>query len=150
DLETRGLSRTQSQFLADQLSDLVNGKFTPPSQSNLLELSIREGTHRALTQKDTFETQRDFRDKLADELRAVGFERQNALYLANSVAAYGGGGGAPSVYGASLAQVAAMNASLAEQISSGAKMSRESADALVQEARQRVDTKGPFASDAEF
>lgn len=150
DLQIRGLTNTQAEFLADQLSNLIEGKFVSPSQSDLLELAVREGIERTLIQKDSFETQRDFRDKLAEELRDVGFSIQNALFLSNSVASYGRGGEIPSIYGVSAEQLAVMHLSLAQQISSVTKISSEQAEALVLEAHKKAYTKAPFASEDDF
>ena len=149
DLIMRGLSPTQASFVADQLIAVASGNFVRPSDQLLFELTLNSAIERALVNRDLFETHREFRDGLLNELRGVGFNFNDALFLANSIAAFAVNGEALAFLGLGASQVDILNNSLVNELqASGISAGR--AQRIVNEAYADTLSRGPYFSPEDF
>lgn len=149
DLQIRGLTNTQAEFIADQLQALASGNYYAAPEQLRFEIALREAIRRSLIGGGLYETQREFRDRISYELRTVGFSRNDALYLANSVANYGAFGEFLSPFGVGGAQLSAINNSLiGELTNSGLSLSQAASIADAAYARARLSA--PYFSSTDF
>ncbi|CCB92066.1 putative uncharacterized protein [Waddlia chondrophila 2032/99] len=149
DLIMRGLSPTQAAFVADQLIALSTGNFVRPSDQLLFELTLNAAIERALIHSGSFETHREFRDQLINELRSVGFRLNDALFLANSIAAFAANGEALSLLGLSAGQINGLNISLVNELTVSG-ISGSQAQTIVDRAYANTTAKAPFFSPDDF
>lgn len=148
DLLMRGLSPTQAAFVADQLVSVAEGNFVRPSDQLLFELTLNGVVERALL-NPSYETQREFRDSVFNELRGAGFRYNDALFLANSIANYGVNGDALSLFGLSPAGIDVLNASLVDELrATGISGSR--ARNIVNQAYENTISRAPYFSPDDF
>jgi hypothetical protein len=149
DLLMRGLNNTQAQFIAEQLSAIVSGSFIRPSDALLFELALKGAVERALLGSSGFETQREFRDQLSNELRSVGFSRNDALFLANSMINYGVTGNLASLFGETPANIGILNSSLVNELKASG-ISGNQAQGIVDRAYANVTAGAPYFSPDDF
>ena len=149
DLQIRGLSNSQAEFIADQVQALASGNFVLAPESVRLELALREAINRSLVNPNIFETQREFRNRLRDELRAVGFSLNDAQFLANSVTAYNVNGAFLPVLGISASRLEAVNNAFAGELT-GQGISRGQANLIFERALERANRRAPFFSSSDF
>lgn len=147
DLEDQGLTNTQAELIADQLQALASGTFKKPE--DIFARSIEEAIGRT-TKDDIFQTQREFRDRLLGELRAVGFNRNSASFLSNSVASFGATGNNISILGVSAAKIAALNKAAVSSLSEEFGITNTEAQNIFEEARSRAVLNAPFSSGDQF
>lgn len=149
DLQIRGLSNSQAEFLADQILALASGNFVLAPAAVRFELALREAINRSLVNPNIFETQREFRNQLRDELRAVGFSLNEATFLANSVTAYNVNGSFLPVLGISASKLEAVNNAFVGELT-GNGISRSQANLIVERALERSNQRFPFFSPDDF
>jgi hypothetical protein len=116
---------------------------------NLFELAFEQAILRSVSGQ-FFQTQREFRDQLRQELRNVGFSLNDAAYLANSAAAFGLNGNLVSVYGVSAARLEAIDAAAINRISGDFGISAALASDIYNRARTRAILSAPFSSEDQF
>lgn len=145
DFQARGLSYFQAEFLASQVTSLAARTFATPG--NLFELALEAAIERT---GSSFETQREFRDNIYNELTGVGFSRNDAMFLANSVASYGLDGSNISIFGVSAARLAAIEEITVNRLSNELGVSGGVAHAILNEARDRAISQGPYSSQDQF
>lgn len=149
DLQIRGLTNTQAEFVADQLDAIASGnEYLAPEQLRF-EITLREAIRRSLTGGGIYQTHREFRDRLSYELRSVGFRLNDALYLANSVANYGAFGDFLHPFGIGGAQLAALNNSLVNELRNSGLSSSQAAR-ITEIAYARSRARAPFLSSGDF
>lgn len=149
DLQIRGLSNTQSEFVADQLEAVASGnEYRAPEQLRF-EVTLREAIRRSLTGGGVYENFREFRDRLSNELKSVGFRLNDALFLANSVANYGAFGDFLSPLGVGGAQLTALNNSLVNELTVSG-LSGSEATSITEIAYGRAKGQAPFLSSLDF
>ena len=145
ELQNQGISVDQSELFANLIADIIKGDFTSPT--NLFELSLVYAFDRAL-EVGGFQTQREFRDELYDQLRAVGFSANDAMFVANSMAAFGLDGEILPLYGAS--NIAAITGALSSKASEEFGITAAKAKELVDEALGSTLNSAPFSSSDVF
>lgn len=141
DLQARGLNSFQSEFLADQVTSLAARTFTKPG--NLFESTLESAIERA---GNSFQTQREFRDRVFNELKAVGFGVNDASFLANSAASNGLDGTEASVTGVSASRLAAIEEASVNSLTQELGLPGGEARAILSGARDRAIAQGPFSS----
>lgn len=145
-LQKAGVPQTQADIIAEQAASFTSGNFSPPENlfSVALELAIVRSTGHI------FQTQREFRNRLADELRSVGFNLNDALYLANSAALFGLNGGLTSPYGGTSARIAAIGDSVVSRLSVDYGISTTLAADMYNQAREQAILQGPYSSEDQY
>ncbi|NGX42803.1 MAG: hypothetical protein K940chlam7_01091 [Chlamydiae bacterium] len=111
---------------AQRAAVMLNGADQEAFQSTL------QGTVDRTLTAGNYRTQREFRDALGNELRAAGFSRNDALFLANNVSGFLATGSIGSPYGVSPSRLDAIS------------------DALGNEAIGQTLARGPFSSEDAF
>ncbi|CCB90415.1 putative uncharacterized protein [Waddlia chondrophila 2032/99] len=149
DLQTRGLSNTQAEFITDQLLALASGNFVLAPETVRFELALRGAINRALVNPNAFETQREFRNRLREELRAVGFSLNDAIFLANSTAAYNVNGAFLPVTGVSASKLQAVNSAFVGELTNNG-ISRSQANLIFEHALKQANQRAPFFSSDDF
>ncbi len=147
ELEDRGLSRSQANFVSEQLLSLSGRNFNRLGGNALFELAIRNAIERAGS--DGFETQREFRNAIRKELRSIGFNRKDARFLANSIAAFGLDGTVLSALGISSSGADVLKDSLVNELRSSGISGRR-ANRIAERAFKKAGRRGPFSSPDEF
>ncbi len=141
----QGLNYFQADFLASQVTSLAARTFTSPG--NLFEIALEAAIGRAGT---SFQTQREFRDELFRELRGVGFNLRDAMYLANSAASFGLNGALIPLFGVSPDVLSAIGGSVVNRISAELGVSPVEAQAIYAQAEGRALSGGPYSSPDQF
>jgi len=133
------LSELKAQLAADE-SGISTSR-------NLLQTVLEGAINRA---GDSFETQREFRDSVLNELKGVGFSTDDASFLANSAAAYGLNGSLLSPYGVSNEMLDTIETGAVTRLSGELGISETAAQALYREAFAATTAQGPFSSPDQF
>lgn len=147
ELEDRGLSQSQAYFVTDQLLSLAGGNYNKLGDSELFELTVGNAIERAGS--DGFETQREFRNAIRDELRSIGINRKDSSFLANSIAAFGIDGTVLSPLGISSSGADALKDSLISEIRESG-VSGSQANRIANRSFERAGGRGPYSSPNEF
>jgi hypothetical protein len=114
---------------------------------NLFEIALEAAIGRAGT---SFQTQREFRDSVFNELRGVGFSFNDAIFLANAAAAYGLDGTLMPLFGVATAQLAAIEGSTVNRIANDLGVSAAQAQSIYDQAEARTLGRGPYSSGDQF
>lgn len=148
DLLLRGLNPTQAAFVSDQVISFANKNFVLPSEQLLFELKLAGALERALL-NPSYETQREFRDGVFNELKVAGFRLNDALFLANSVANFAVNGDVLPLFGLSPDGIDTLNASILDELrATGVSGSR--ASNIVNNAYSNAASKAPYSSPDDF
>lgn len=142
---SQGLDYFHADFLASQVSSLSARTFTTPG--NLFEVALEAAVGRAGT---SFQTQREFRDAIFNELKGVGFNSNDAMYLANSAAAFGLNGSLTPLFGVSPETLSSIGSQVTNRILNDLHLSLAEAEAIYSQAERRTLSDGPFSSRDQF
>jgi hypothetical protein len=143
--QAHGLNYFQADFLATQIMSLAARTYVTPG--NLFEIALEAAIGRAGT---SFQTQREFRDALFNELRGVGFSFHDAMFLANAAAAFGLDGSLVPLFGVTPLQLTAIESAAVNRISGDLGVSAFQAQAIYDEAEARTLSRGPYSNGDQF